>query len=116
MKTHSISPIENIELKFVGPAENKSRAIETLAALGFTESSDLLSWEEAFPEYDADELPGVALAVSRTKEDMTQKELSRLTGIPQGHISEMENGKRAIGVKTAKKLAKVLNISYKVFL
>ncbi|OQY59199.1 MAG: hypothetical protein B6245_07935 [Desulfobacteraceae bacterium 4572_88] len=47
---------------------------------------------------------------------MTQKELSRLTGIPQGHISKMENGKRAIGVKTAKQLAKVLNISYKVFL
>lgn len=76
----------------------------------------MVLWEDAFPEYNADEFPGIALAGARTKEDMTQKALSKLTGIPQGHISEMENGKRAIGLKTAKKLAKALNISYKVFL
>jgi plasmid maintenance system antidote protein VapI len=44
------------------------------------------------------------------------KKLSHLTGIPQGHISEMENGKRAIGRESAKRLGKALNINYKVFL
>jgi plasmid maintenance system antidote protein VapI len=39
-----------------------------------------------------------------------------MTGIPQRHISEMENGKRPIGKEMAKKLGKALNISYKVFL
>ena len=42
--------------------------------------------------------------------------LAELTGIPQRHISEMENGKRPIGKEMAKRLGKVLNISYKVFL
>ncbi|MBW2742183.1 MAG: helix-turn-helix transcriptional regulator [Deltaproteobacteria bacterium] len=52
----------------------------------------------------------------RCREDMTQKELSECTGIPQRHISEMENGKRPIGKKNAQKLAKALNANYKVFL
>jgi len=39
-----------------------------------------------------------------------------LTGIPQSHISEMENGKRPIGKKRAKILAKALKVGYKVFL
>jgi transcriptional regulator with XRE-family HTH domain len=42
--------------------------------------------------------------------------LSGLTGIPQRHISEMENGKRPIGKKNAKKFAEVLKIDYRVFL
>ena len=63
-----------------------------------------------------EELPGVILAGSRYKEDMTQAELAEKTGIPQSHISEMENGKRPITVKTAKILARALNTGYKVFL
>jgi transcriptional regulator with XRE-family HTH domain len=69
-----------------------------------------------FPEYLDEELPGVCLAGSRLKEGMTQKRLSELTGIPQSHISEMENDKRPIGKKRAKILAKVLKVGYKVFL
>jgi len=53
---------------------------------------------------------------SRLKKGMTQKELSELTGIPQSHISEMENGKRQTGKKRAKILAKALNVGHKVFL
>ena len=39
-----------------------------------------------------------------------------MTGIPQGHISEMENGKRPIGKEIAQKLGKALNVDYRVFL
>ena len=47
---------------------------------------------------------------------MTQKQLAEKCGIPQSHISEMEQGKRVIGIKTAKTLGAALAIGYKVFL
>ncbi|WP_368860855.1 transcriptional regulator [Desulforhabdus sp. TSK] len=56
------------------------------------------------------------LVGARGKEGLTQKQLSVLTGIPQRHISEMENGKRPIGKETARKLGKALRAGYKVFL
>jgi len=58
----------------------------------------------------------VALRGYRYREDLSQTELAELTGIPQRHISEMENGKRPIGKERAKKLAEVLNTDYRVFL
>ncbi len=53
----------------------------------------------------------------RYREDLTQKQLADLTGIPQRHISEMENGKRSIGKERAKVLATALNCAdYRSFL
>jgi len=56
------------------------------------------------------------LVGARGKEGLTQKQLSEKTGIPQRHISEMENGKRAIGKKNARLFAEALNIDYRIFL
>lgn len=39
-----------------------------------------------------------------------------MTGISQGHISEVENGKRHISKNMALKFSEALNIDYKVFL
>jgi DNA-binding XRE family transcriptional regulator len=64
---------------------------------------------EVFPEYLGKELQ-IALRAYRTRQDLTQKELSALTGIPQHHISEMENGKRPIGKERARKLAEALRV------
>jgi transcriptional regulator with XRE-family HTH domain len=62
-------------------------------------------------------LPGAILRGARHREGLTQQQLAELTGIPQRHLSEMEHGKRPIGKKNAKILAKVLNVAgYKVFL
>jgi transcriptional regulator with XRE-family HTH domain len=44
---------------------------------------------------------------------MTQKQLADATGIPQRHISEMENGKRIIGVVNAKRLAMALKCDHR---
>jgi len=88
-----------IELRFVGPPENKDKAITILENLDFKDVSDTVHWHELFPEYTAEELSGVVLAGSRIKEGLTQKQLSEISGIPQSHISEMENGKRSIGKK-----------------
>ena len=46
-----------------------------------------IPWREAFPEYREEDLPGVSLLGSRTKEGMTQTRLAELTGIPQRHLS-----------------------------
>ena len=105
-----------IELKFIGPPTNKDKAIAALKSLGFVNVSESVPWRDLFPEYSDEDLPGVCLAGSRVKEGLTQKQLSELTGIPQSHISEMENGKRPIGKKRAKILAKALKVGYKIFL
>ncbi len=67
--------------------------------------------EEVFPEYIGKEKQ-ISLRAYRTRENLTQKQLSTMTGIPQHHISEMENGKRGIGKERAKKLAAALNCEY----
>lgn len=106
-----------VELRFIGPSENRDKAVRYLKQMGFADVSGSRPVREFFQEnYSEEELPGLSLVGARYKEDMTQKELSNLTGIPQGHISQMENGKRPIGITIAKKLGKALNISYKVFL
>lgn len=83
---------------------------------GNDKSSDSVPWREAYPEYKDEDLPGVCLRGSRYREGLTQKQLAERIGIPQRHISMMENGKRPIGKEMAKRLGKALNISYKVFL
>jgi ribosome-binding protein aMBF1 (putative translation factor) len=76
------------------------------------EGEPLYSVEEVFP----DRSPGKMLVGGRCKEGLTQQQLSDITGIPRRHISEMENNKRPIGKERAKKLAKALQVDYRVFL
>ena len=70
---------------------------------------------EVFPEYIGREQE-VALRAYRNREGLTQKRLAELTGIPQHHISEMENGKRSIGKERARKLAEALHCDYRQLL
>lgn len=108
-------PISAVELCFTGPSEKRAEAVSIMEALGFADTSSV-PWREAFPEVDDAALPGISLRSARRREGISQERLSELTDIPQRHISEMENGKRPIGKETAKRLAKVLNTTYKVFL
>ncbi|NGX47603.1 MAG: HTH-type transcriptional repressor RghR [Chlamydiae bacterium] len=59
---------------------------------------------------------GLVLRGARFREKMSQKELAKRSGISQENISKIENGKRSIGEKVAKKLAKALKIDYKLLL
>jgi hypothetical protein len=59
---------------------------------------------------------GQTLAGARGKEGLSQRQLAALTGIPQRHISEMENGKRPIGKANAKIFGKALQVDYRVLL
>jgi len=60
--------------------------------------------------------PGLALRGARLKENLSQAVLSKRLGIRPENLSKMENGKRTISLAMAKKLAKILNIDYRVFL
>jgi ribosome-binding protein aMBF1 (putative translation factor) len=97
-------PVDTIELHFTGPAANREKAVKALSKLGFTNISDVPS--------DV----GKLLADTRLGKNITQQELATLTGIPQRYISEMENGKRPISKEAAKKFAKTLKVSFKMFM
>ena len=61
--------------------------------------------------------PGDNLRIYRGNVGMTQAELgAKLNGIPRQHISNMERGVRPISIKTAKKLAKIFDVSPEKFI
>jgi len=73
--------------------------------------SEPVPWEElAAGRIAKYKKAGLALRGARYREGISQKELARRCGISQENISRMENGKRPIGVRVAKKLARVLRI------
>lgn len=98
-----------VQKKNVAKIKKLARAIES-------GEDRTYSVAEVFPDYIGKEQE-VALRAYRAREGMTQKQLSKITGIPQRHISEMENGKRGIGKERARLLAEALNVQdYRIFL
>ncbi len=76
------------------------------------EADDSISLEEIFPDLHA----GSAIRGLRHREGMTQAQLAEKIGVSVQRVSEMENSRREIDKETAKRLASVLNTTYKVFL
>jgi len=107
-------PLTDVELRFLGPVMKKAAAIKALRNLGFV-NTESIPWHESFPEFTENN-SGTCLAGLRYREGFKQREVAERTGIPQRHISEMENGKRTIGKKNSKLLAKVFNVDYRLFL
>ena len=88
--------------------------LESVLALLPDETSEerLYSINEVFPEMQT----GDVLRGARYREALTQAQLAARVCVKPSHISEMERGKRPIGKEMARRLAKALNTSYKVFL
>ena len=107
---------ENVDIHFTGPRDNLGEAIKHLRSLGFVDNSDSVPWREIFPEFEGTPSYSAALHGARKRMGMTQKELAKASGIPQGHLSAMENGKKEIGKERAKRLAEVLDIDYRILL
>lgn len=59
---------------------------------------------------------GLVLRGMRYREGMSQKKLAALSGVNQNEISKIENGKRTIGEKVAKKLATALKFNYQLLI
>lgn len=80
-------------------------------------SADGIDWRDVLKTTIENGGEGAAaLRGARSREGLTQKELAERVGIAQGHLSEMESGKRSIGKITAKKLGKALRVDYRIFL
>ncbi|MDQ7827247.1 MAG: helix-turn-helix transcriptional regulator [Candidatus Eremiobacteraeota bacterium] len=64
----------------------------------------------------ADMTPGKALRLYRQGSGLSLADLSEKSGVPKGHLSQMENGKRPIGRNMACRLSKVLGCDYRSLL
>ncbi len=53
---------------------------------------------------------GESVRIIRELQELSQNQLSKLTGIPQATISAIENNRVRLGVERAKILARALNI------
>jgi len=116
---------EKLEARFMGTPENIQRfrqAAKRYNVVDVTSENpkravkdENQTVEEVFPEL-LHNRAGVILRGYRSREELTQKQLSEMTGIPQRHISELEHGKRQAGKEWAKKLAEALNCDYRRFL
>jgi len=106
---------ENIKLSIFCPVANAGSIKQYLEKQGcilINDEQELINARELF----AERTPSNMLIGARSKENITQIQLSELTGIPRRHISDMENGRRPIGKQNAIKLGEALNINYRLFL
>lgn len=76
-----------------------------------------IHWAEAFKDVYGDISQGsITLRGYRNRENLTQEALGEILKIPQTSISKMENGKRSIGKKMARKFAEFFKTDFRVFL
>lgn len=81
------------------------------------EASETVPWEIVAKDSIAKHTKvGMVLRGARFRESMSQKELAKRSGVSQDNISRIENGKRGVGEKVAKRLAKPLKINYLLLL
>jgi ribosome-binding protein aMBF1 (putative translation factor) len=115
-----------ITIGYVGTPINQFRVPNTKVVqeklkkfLSDLDDDSCTSWEKgvawrdlAAKRIDRYSESGIALRGARIREGISQKELSALTNMSQENLSRMENGKRVIGEKAAKKLGSVLKVDY----
>lgn len=107
-------PTESI--RFYGTSQAIDQLRKFARSAGAIEASvDSIPVEEVSPGLVTNP-HGVYLKGLRYREELTQVQLSEITGIPRRHISEMESGKRTIGKASAHKLADALKADYRLFL
>jgi len=119
----NISPLGNdtIQVCFKIPQEKWNDIIQIMRQIGFeptnvTLGAKAIPWRNAFPEYSDAMIASISLKETRKMAEKTQQQLSQMTGIPQRHISEIENGKRTISKEIAEKFAEALEVDYRIFL
>lgn len=128
MKMHHINP-QNDQYKIiiVTPKSEKvsyisTKNIDKLEAFleKYAESPEdekPVAWKELAKDRIAKyKKSGLVLRGMRYRENMSQKELAAKSGISQNEISKIENGKRTVGEKVAKRLAEVLHFNYQLLL
>lgn len=107
-------------IKITARAKIPKKIITDIRHVILKKEEELFDWidvkkelKKKQPDIDS---PGVKLRIYRELNKLSQRKLAQLSSVSQGRISDMEKGKRGIGVIQAKKLAKNLKIDYKKFL
>ncbi|MBP0964129.1 MAG: helix-turn-helix transcriptional regulator [Oscillospiraceae bacterium] len=67
-------------------------------------------YEALYPEYELAKM----LISCRSRGNLTQKQLSELTGIDQADISKIENGNANPSIKTLTRIASAMNMTLKI--
>jgi len=93
------------------PADKTHLVKDYLASLGCTIADEAVDATDLLPALT----PSIVLSGVRYRENLTQQQLSQLTGIPRRHLYEMENGKRRIGKTNAKRLGQALSTDPRLF-
>lgn len=79
------------------------------------ESDEPVEWESLAKErIEKHSKAGLVLRGMRYRENLSQKELAQRSNVSQNEISKIENGKRAVGEKVAKRLAAALRMDYRL--
>jgi DNA-binding XRE family transcriptional regulator len=79
--------------------------------------TDNITADELFMDFDRKHgKVGALLKGLRAREDLSQIAFARKIGVTQANLSKMENGKRSIGKTVAKRIAKIFQIDYRIFL
>ena len=81
------------------------------------ESEELLTPETSEWFQNTAVLPGEAMRSYREIHELTQEAIGqKLGGVARSEVSKMENGKRNISIKTARKLAEIFDVSVDRFI
>lgn len=105
---------KNVEKLFLVP---KDKVEGILKLINDYEAEESTPWREVFKkEINDSSEAAIVLRASRTKAGLTQKELAKKLKTSQPNIAALENGSRSIGKELAKKLSKIFNTDYRVFL
>ena len=102
---------------FIFPKSLRGKLLTILKNVDGSGADESVPADEVFKDlYAKYTKPGVALRGGRGKEGLTQEQLAEKLGIEQGDLSKLENGKRPISRKMARKLAEILKMDYRAFL
>ena len=83
---------------------------ETLNRRLETDAEFRKEYEVLAPEYELAKM----LIACRNADNLTQKQLSELTGIDQADISKIENGNANPSIKTLTRIASAMNMDLKI--
>ena len=110
------------EMTFHIPSSARQQLNSFLKDLDISKS-EITPWEKATPwevlakdRIEKYKKAGLVLRGARYRENMSQVKLAEISGVHQNEISKIENGKRSVGEKVAKRLSKALKINYLLLL
>ena len=84
----------------------------------YKEKEISLPWQEVLKDdiNAAGEEPAYFVRAARKGAGMTQTRLAEKLRMPQSNLSQIERGRRPVGKTLAKRLEKIFNVDYRVFL